>query len=378
MVVVFELRKGSSPGMACEVIHKAVCASIGVRPSRIVAASEGEVCRALNGKLQRRATRDSLLGDRLNILYDQVYYKPIEESSTVELGIEIEETELSLRVNPLCIESGAATTETPSVSETDALKIALNTEVRENLILNFLTNTAQKILRKPVDAHTPLMEAGFNALDLAECVIRIQGDLIAPSGSQLQLTNVDVHQLITLHSFARALLKSSEKCSHSILDSTMNIEIYCKEDSLGQADVLDMDCHFPGWSSSPEELWPNVWAPTKGCSGMSPPGQLHLFSGTASPGMPIVPRPTEMRLLIPASLQQATMYAGDHLVASSARSNYNAMIQFGAVGKLDVEALKMALAFLWRRHQVLRTTLILQVPQFPGLFYMTVTKVLYD
>ncbi len=80
--------------------------------------------------------------------------------------------------------------------------------------------------------------------------------------------------------------------------------------------------------------------------------------------MPIVPRPTEMRLQAHASLQQTTMYAGEHTQASHAGSDYNEMIPFGAMGKLDVEALKMALSFLWRRHQVLRTALILQVPQF--------------
>ncbi len=75
-----------------------------------------------------------------------------------------------------------------------------------------------------------------------------------------------------------------------------------------------------------------------------------------------------MSLRAPASFQQTTMYTGDHLAASQAHSDYNVLIQFGAIGKLDVEVLKMALAFLWRRHQVLRTGLILQVPKFPGLF----------
>ncbi len=78
-------------------------------------------------------------------------------------------------------------------------------------------------------------------------------------------------------------------------------------------------------------------------------------------GMSIIPRPTEMRLRAPASFQQITMYTGDHVAASQAHSDYNVLIQIGAIGKLDVEALKMALAFLWRRHQVLRTGLILQV-----------------
>ncbi|MCP4319690.1 MAG: KR domain-containing protein [Hyphomicrobiales bacterium] len=87
-------------------------------------------------------------------------------------------------------------------------------------------------------------------------------------------------------------------------------------------------------------------------------------------GMPIMPRPTEMRLRATASFQQAIMYTGEHLVRSQAHSDYNVLIQFGAIGKLDVEAMKMALAFLWRRHQVLRTALILQVPQFPGFIYI--------
>ncbi len=88
------------------------------------------------------------------------------------------------------------------------------------------------------------------------------------------------------------------------------------------------------------------------------------------PGTPIVPRPTEMRLQAPASFQQATMYTGEHLAASQVHSDYNVQIQFGAIGKLDVEALKVALAFLWRRHQVLRTALILQVPHLPGMMYI--------
>ncbi len=97
------------------------------------------------------------------------------------------------------------------------------------------------------------------------------------------------------------------------------------------------------------------------------------------PVMSITPRPTVMRLQAAASFQQTTMYASEYLAASSqVHSDFNELIQFGAIGKLDVEALKMALAFLWRRHQVLRTALILQVPQFPGLFYTTVTEILCD
>ncbi|MCP4319813.1 MAG: hypothetical protein GY789_28500, partial [Hyphomicrobiales bacterium] len=94
-----------------------------------------------------------------------------------------------------------------------------------------------------------------------------------------------------------------------------------------------------------------------------------------TPEIPIMPQPTEMRLRAPASFQQTIMYTGEHLTVPQSHSDYDVLIQFGAIGKLDVEALKMALAFLWRRHQVFRTALILQVPQFPGLFYMTVTNV---
>ncbi|MCP3666920.1 MAG: hypothetical protein GY696_31240 [Gammaproteobacteria bacterium] len=79
-------------------------------------------------------------------------------------------------------------------------------------------------------------------------------------------------------------------------------------------------------------------------------------------GMSIMPRPTEMSLWAPASFQQTTMYTGEHLTTPQVRSDYNEVVQFGAIGELDIEALKMALAFLWRRHQVLRTGLILQVP----------------
>ncbi len=88
------------------------------------------------------------------------------------------------------------------------------------------------------------------------------------------------------------------------------------------------------------------------------------------PVMSITPRPTEMRLQAPASFQQTTMYASEHLAASSqVHSDFNELIQFVAIGKLDVEALKMALSFLWHRHQVFRTALILQVPpQFMACF----------
>ncbi|MCP4145334.1 MAG: fatty acyl-AMP ligase, partial [bacterium] len=49
LIVVFELRKGkgNDPDMACEVIQKAVCASVGVNPSRLVAIPEGDIRKAL-------------------------------------------------------------------------------------------------------------------------------------------------------------------------------------------------------------------------------------------------------------------------------------------------------------------------------------------
>ncbi len=84
--------------------------------------------------------------------------------------------------------------------------------------------------------------------------------------------------------------------------------------------------------------------------------------------VPIMPRPSEMRLQAPASFQQATMYAAEHLPVYRTRGDYNHLTAFGVIGNVDIEALKMALAFLWRRHQVLRTGLIFQVPQFTGFF----------
>ncbi len=93
----------------------------------------------------------------------------------------------------------------------------------------------------------------------------------------------------------------------------------------------------------------------------TPGALLQSFLGCSSamqpftPVMQITPRPSEMRLQAPASFQQTNMYTSDGCLG---------LIRFGAIGKLDVEALKMALAFLWRRHQVLRTALILQVTQF--------------
>ncbi|MCP3664366.1 MAG: AMP-binding protein, partial [Gammaproteobacteria bacterium] len=78
------------------------------------------------------------------------------------------------------------------------------------------------------------------------------------------------------------------------------------------------------------------------------------------PTMPIMPRPHEMRLQAPASFQQTTMYIAEEAQESLARADYNQLIAFGASGKLDVEAMKMAFAFLWRRHQVLRTGLVFQ------------------
>ncbi|MCP4089654.1 MAG: acyl carrier protein, partial [Gammaproteobacteria bacterium] len=183
---------------------------------------------------------------------------------------------------------------------------------------------------------------GFDSLALAELAVRIRDDVIVPAGIQLEVTTMDMYELITLRAIAQRLIKSSDECSHSVLLSTRNIETSNKEGSLSQIDILGMACQFPGGT--------------------------HSLSGKASPGMTILPRPTEMRLRAPASFQQITMYTGDHLAASQVHSDYNLVIQFGAIGKLDVGALKMALAFLWRRHQVLRTALIFQVPQFPGLF----------
>ncbi len=116
----------------------------------------------------------------------------------------------------------------------------------------------------------------------------------------------------------------------------------------------------------------------------TPRALLQSFLGSLSTigpltrGTSIMPRPTEMSLRAPASLQQITMYTGDHLAESQAHSDYNEVVRFGAIGRLDVEALKMALAFLWRRHQVLRTGLILQMPQFPGLLYMTIAEIPCD
>ncbi|MCP4090133.1 MAG: hypothetical protein GY746_10100 [Gammaproteobacteria bacterium] len=110
----------------------------------------------------------------------------------------------------------------------------------------------------------------------------------------------------------------------------------------------------------------------KACTGCS------LATQPLTTGMPIVSRPTEMRLHAPASFQQTTMYTAEHLVTCHKHSDYNEVIQFGVIGNLDVEVLKKALAFLWRRHQVLRTALILQVPQFPGLFSMTITEIIHD
>ncbi len=103
-----------------------------------------------------------------------------------------------------------------------------------------------------------------------------------------------------------------------------------------------------------------------------------LAKQTLTPGVHVVPRPIDMRLQAPATFQQTAMYTGDRMAVPQKRSDYNEMIQFGAIGKIDVEALKMALAFLWRRHQALRTALVLQVPQFPELFPVAVTEMLYD
>ncbi|MCP4328009.1 MAG: acyl carrier protein [Alphaproteobacteria bacterium] len=46
------------------------------------------------------------------------------------------------------------------------------------------------------------------------------------------------------------------------------------------------------------------------CFGCSPAIQ------PLTPEIPIIPRPTEMRLRVPASFQQTIMYTGDHLLAS--------------------------------------------------------------
>ncbi len=77
--------------------------------------------------------------------------------------------------------------------------------------------------------------------------------------------------------------------------------------------------------------------------------------------VPIMPRPSEMRLQAPASFQQTDMYVAEHVHEYREHADYNQVIEFSAIGKLNVDALKMALSFLWHRHQVLRTGLILQV-----------------
>ncbi len=103
----------------------------------------------MNGKIQHRATRDALLGGALSIVHEQVCalvdFKPIEEPSTVKLGVTQQQTESLFTNNSICITDGVDTTETLSVVQTDALKMILNYEVRENLILNFLTKIAQSI-----------------------------------------------------------------------------------------------------------------------------------------------------------------------------------------------------------------------------------------
>ncbi|MCP4090567.1 MAG: hypothetical protein GY746_12375 [Gammaproteobacteria bacterium] len=263
--------------------------------------------------------------------------------------------------------SGVDPTETSSVLQTDVLKIALNNEVKEDFILNFLTKIAQSISGKSIDAHVPLMESGFDSLALADLAARIQ-EVVVPAGIWLEVTTTDMYELTTLHAIAKRLIKSAEGGSHRIMDSRRKMETCSKGDSSSRIAVMGMAYQFPGGGNSPEELQTKVLAPGKDCIETSPPGQLHSLSGKSSPWMPITPRPTEMRLQAPASFQQTTMYAVEHLVASQVHSDYIEVIRFGAVGKLDVEALKKALAFLRHRHQVLRTALILQVPQFPGLF----------
>ncbi|MCP4088995.1 MAG: hypothetical protein GY746_04295, partial [Gammaproteobacteria bacterium] len=128
---------------------------------------------------------------------------------------------------------------------------------------------------------------------------------------------------------------------HTLHEEHPELQMSMDFSTLSVTDILQQ--HTPG-------------ALLQSCVGYSPAVQ------PLTPGIPIMPRPTEMRLQAPASFQQTTMYTGEHLVAS--QGYYNMMIRFGAVGKLNVEALKMALAFLWRRHQVLRTALVLQVPYF--------------
>ncbi len=284
LVVVLELRKGNDvPSMACEVVQKAVCASVGVQPSRLVAISEGEICKALNGKIRRRNTRDALLGGTLNIVHEQVCalvdFKSVEEPYTVELGVELQETEQLPISSPVCITDGVDSTETPSLLQSDALKIALNYEVRENLVLNVLTKIAQGISGKCVDTHAPLMESGFDSLSLAELAVRVQEKVVVPAGIRLEVTTMDMYELTTLHAIARRLIESGEEGKHGILDSTKKIETCSKGDFSGQIAVVGMACRFPGGANSPEELWTKVLEPAKDCIGMPPPSRLHSPSG---------------------------------------------------------------------------------------------------
>ncbi len=96
----------------------------------------------------------ALLGGTLNIVHEQVCtlvdFKPIEESSTVELGVERQQPEQLLMSSPVCSPGSIDTAGTPSVFQTDALKMILNNEVKEDLLLKILTKIAQSISGKCV------------------------------------------------------------------------------------------------------------------------------------------------------------------------------------------------------------------------------------
>ncbi len=312
LIIVFELSKESNASNVCDVIFRNVWANIGIKPSRVVCVAQGQVCRALNGKLQRRATRKKLFDGTLDIVYDKVSIKCMEVSSPVELTTDIEIDLFSH--DPVFAYSEyysdcSSAMISPSTIEADMLKIALNAGARETFVLNFLKRTAEKCLRKPVDSHTPLLEAGFHSISLAEFISRIHSDIIVPSGSKMQITAIALYRQNTLSSIAKKLCKSSGEGRMLKIRSggASGVEGFSSGDCEGDFSMYknkvygNTEFHAPWWQGDSEELCSTGQTTRTNVSiGKPLPSPS---SGNASESEPILPQPAEMKSLVPASFQ---------------------------------------------------------------------------
>lgn len=70
--IVFEIRRSheGDAAQACQDVRRQVIASVGLAPSRVVAIRERTINKTTSGKIQRRASRLSLSGDKYDVVFD--------------------------------------------------------------------------------------------------------------------------------------------------------------------------------------------------------------------------------------------------------------------------------------------------------------------